>query len=65
PFKTLSLNGLTVNHPDILLISNSESDVLGGNASPKMLIGLSILSKLHLYIAYGEHNLYVTPADAH
>lgn len=65
PFKTLSLNGLTVNHPDIVLVPNGESDVLGGGARPKMLIGLSILSKLHLYIAYGEHNLYITPADAH
>ena len=65
PFKTLSLGGLTVNNPRVILVSDSKSTYLGGDAVPNMLLGFSILSKLHLYIAYGEKNLYITPADAH
>jgi hypothetical protein len=29
-----------------------------------MLIGMNILSKLHLYIAFGERKIYITPASA-
>jgi clan AA aspartic protease (TIGR02281 family) len=65
PFKTLSFGAVTVNNPEVYLISDADSDTLGGGARPKMLIGLNIISKLHLYIAYGEHNLYITPANAH
>ena len=65
PFKTLSLGGLTVNNPRIVLVPDSTSVSLGGSAVPNVLLGFSILSKLHLYIAYGEKNLYVTSADAH
>jgi predicted aspartyl protease len=65
PFKTLSLGGLTVNNPRIILVPDATSVSLGGSAIPNVLLGFSILSKLHLYIAYGEKNLYITLADAH
>ena len=65
PFKALSFNGVVISDPDIFLIPDAESDTLGGGDRPKMLVGLSVLGRLHLYIAYGEHNLYVTGADAH
>jgi hypothetical protein len=65
PFKTLSLGGLTVNNPHVILVPDATSVYLGGNTVPNVLLGFSILSKLHLYIAYGEHNLYITPANAH
>jgi hypothetical protein len=29
-----------------------------------MLIGMNILSKLHLYIAFKEDKVYITPASA-
>ena len=29
-----------------------------------MLIGMNILSKLHLYIAFREQKIYITPASA-
>lgn len=32
---------------------------------PPVIIGMDILRKLHLYVAYGERTLYVTGADAH
>jgi hypothetical protein len=31
---------------------------------PDMLIGMDVLRKLHLYIAFGEAKLYVTDAAA-
>ena len=30
-----------------------------------VLLGVSVLRRLHLYIAYKEHKLYVTAAGAH
>jgi len=64
-FKTLSLEGVTVNNPNILLIPDDKSKVLGGYNEPELLIGIGILRRLHMYMAFKEHNLYVTPADAH
>jgi hypothetical protein len=52
-----------VSYPDIVLIPDRESKV--GASGPKMLLGMNVLRHLHLYIAYGEHKLYVTPATAH
>lgn len=31
---------------------------------PDMLLGMNVLKHLHIYIAYGEQKLYVTPASA-
>ncbi|MGH6870314.1 MAG: aspartyl protease family protein [Rhizomicrobium sp.] len=31
---------------------------------PDMLLGMNILKHLHIYIAYGEQRLYITPASA-
>lgn len=63
PFKTLSFGDITVTNPHIVLVSRSQSHMDGND--PPIIIGMSILSKLHLYVAYGEKNLYITPADAH
>lgn len=64
PFKMLSFGAVTVTNPRVLLVSDSESRIMAGT-EPPIIVGMSILTKLHLYIAYGEHNLYVTGADAH
>lgn len=61
PFKTLSFEGVTVNNPQITLIPYANSH----EKNTKMLLGMNVLSKLHLYIAYKERMLYVTAADAH
>ncbi|HSM95280.1 MAG TPA: aspartyl protease family protein [Rhizomicrobium sp.] len=63
PFKTLSFGDIVVTNPHIILVPRSSSKL--GDVEPPIIIGMSILSKLHLYIAYGEHNLYITGADAH
>lgn len=65
PFKTLTLQGVIVNNPDIVLVPDDKSKILGGYRQPKLLLSMGILRQLHLYIAYKEHNIYVTTATAH
>jgi len=62
PFAALSFGGVTVQHPDILLIPDSashQSDYGRG------LLGTDVLRQLHLYVSYREKKLYVTAAGAH
>jgi predicted aspartyl protease len=58
PFQVVGIGGLNVNHPTILVAPDSlwEQDDL--------LLGMDVLRQLHLYIAYDEKKLYVTPALA-
>jgi predicted aspartyl protease len=63
PLKTLSLQSITVNNPDVILIPDNQSRQPPG--APKMLLGINVLKQLHLYFAYRERTLYVTPAAAH
>jgi len=65
PFKTLTLQGVTVNDPDLVLISDDVSKIMGGYRQPKLILGMGVLRQLHMYIAYKEHNIYVTAASAH
>ena len=58
PFKTLSFGAVTVNNPQIQIVSDK---VWTEN---RLLLGVGILRQLHLYIAYKEKKLYVTPAQA-
>jgi predicted aspartyl protease len=61
PFKTLSLDGLTVNNPHITVMSD---ELLPSGLGYDLTLGISFLRQLHLYIAYKEEKLYITPADA-
>jgi predicted aspartyl protease len=63
PFAALTLQGVTVRNPDFELISEADSHLPDG--APKLILGMGILRQLHLYIAYKEKTLYVTPASAH
>lgn len=60
PFKTMNLGGVAVYNPDLLLVPRK---MLGGPRGPTAILGISILRQLHLYIAYKEQKLYVTPAQ--
>jgi predicted aspartyl protease len=57
PFKAMSFGGVAVNNPDLLILPD---DAVDGDMT--IIIGESVLRQLHLYIAYHEGNLYVTPA---
>jgi hypothetical protein len=63
PFKTLSFQSVTINNPDLDLVPNNQSKQ--PYDQPKILLGINVLRQLHLYIAYGERRLYVTPAKTH
>jgi predicted aspartyl protease len=60
-FGALQLGGITINHPP-LLVSADETAWRSDHAD--VLLGLNELSKLHLYIAYRERKLYVSPRAA-
>lgn len=77
-FKTLEFEGVTVTNPRIEIIPEPTRSVVEEAAIPRvgthitsatrdetkihMLIGMNVLRHLHLYIAYKERNLYITPA---
>jgi len=74
-FKTLSLAGIEVANPTIYIIPDkfdenvntwSTGSLLDRRANsveiPPMLLGMDVLRHLHIYIAYREKKLYITPA---
>ena len=63
PFKTLTFQGVTVSHPDIQLVAHPRQDVVFHLRY--LVLGLDILRKLHLYISYAEHKIYITSATTH
>jgi len=56
PFKSLSFGGVVVNNPHIEM----GADKLWNGED--LLLGIGILRQLHLYIAYKEKKMYITPA---
>ena len=78
-FQKLAFEGLEVGNPHIVIIPDkvgskdpNNSFVTGSRlhrvddadpSDPVMLIGMNILSKLHLYIAFDERKIYITPAS--
>lgn len=60
PFKLLDFDGVSVTQPHFEVVSDN---YLPGSRT-EMIIGNGILRRLHLYIAYGEEKLYITPALA-
>ncbi len=43
-----------------------DDPVYGAHVSLEQLtLGMNVISKLHIYVAYKEHKVYVTAADAH
>jgi hypothetical protein len=75
-FKTITLDGVTVTNPaiDLLpdMVSNPATPTLGAGSIirdtdanlPDVILGMNVLSKLHVYIAYKEAKLYITAAGS-
>jgi predicted aspartyl protease len=59
PFKALSFAGVTVQTPVIDILDGKRFNA----GSNEMLLGVKTLRQLHLYIAYKEKALYLTPAE--
>ncbi|MBA2588107.1 MAG: hypothetical protein H0U98_05715 [Alphaproteobacteria bacterium] len=87
PFKTLTVDALTIGNPNILIRDEAPTQTCNnrpqiremnapmGHASekpmvyvtcfkPDLLIGLSVLSKLHIYFSSKEKMIYATGAGA-
>jgi len=77
-FSTLDFEGIAVKNPHIIivpdLVGSKDSDngfQTGSHVKrrdddidrPDMLIGMDILKKLHLYIAFGENKMYISEAS--
>ncbi|HEX4295371.1 MAG TPA: retropepsin-like aspartic protease [Rhizomicrobium sp.] len=76
-FKSLSLKGMAISNPVVALLPDLMGSKLahpvdtvanrlrdpGAETAPRdMILGMDILRRLHLYIAYTEKKLYITPA---
>jgi predicted aspartyl protease len=65
PFKVLDLNGLAVNAPEIVIMPEKNGALHNFSSSrPSLILGDTVLRRLHIYVAYREKVLYVTPAEA-
>jgi len=73
-FRELAVDGVTVTNPVITLLpdmitTTSEPRPTGSlirevdTGLPQLILGMSVLSKLHVYIASKERKLYITAAD--
>jgi hypothetical protein len=65
-FHTLTFGGVTVINPLFVLSPVREgAHRVGAPRSPDVTIGMNVLRKLHLYFAFGERMLYISPATSH
>jgi predicted aspartyl protease len=63
PFAVLDLNGLQVKNPKIDLAPSANFSVRIQNGA-QIILGLNVLRQLHMYVAYPQRALYLTPAEA-
>ncbi len=71
-FDTLATDGFAIQHPLVAIYPDVESSRIGaeqawydkqfGTREPDLILGMRELRQLHVYIAYGEHKLYLSPA---
>ena len=61
PFKSLSMGGVAVSNPKLLLV-DAPNILRDENVS--LILGMSEMRYLHLYFAYHEHKLYVSAVQA-
>ena len=76
-FHSLAFEGIAVTNPHVLIhpdlmgkndpdntnIAGSRITRVDDGMGPDLIVGMDVLKHLHLYIAYGERKLYLTPPD--
>jgi predicted aspartyl protease len=74
-FKSISFEGVTVSNPMITMMPNMMGNVNPGsprtgslirderNGLPDVILGMNVLSEMHLYIAYKDRRLHLTAAS--
>lgn len=66
PFKTLKLGDITINNPQIKILTAKPDRVSTiGQIRPKLRLGAPALRQLHLYISYKAKTIYLTSTDTH
>lgn len=75
-FRSLSFDGVAITNPSITLIPDMLDDALSSTPTgskikvkddsdkPDMLLGMDILRHFHIYIAYKDRFVYLTPIEA-
>ena len=69
-FASLSLNGVTMKNPRIVIVPDKWNEMSSRMELPEITLGMDLLKNLHLYFAFEERSLYITaamppaPADA-
>ena len=61
PFKTLTMNGITVNNPKVMIVRQKGNAL---DSESDMILGMSVLRQLHVYIAYNQRLIYATTIPA-
>jgi hypothetical protein len=74
-FNSLAFEGVTVSNPMIVIMPNMMGNVNPGaprtgsiiredrNGLPNVILGMNVLSEMHLYTGYKERKLYMTAAN--
>jgi len=76
-FHSLAFEGIAVTNPHVLIhpdlmgkndpdntnTADSRITRVDDGLGPDLIIGMDVLKRLHLYIAYHERKLYITPPD--
>lgn len=62
PFHTISIGGVAITNPDIVLVPDAISR--RPPRTPRLVLGMGVLRRLHLYISYSRHTLTLTQAGA-
>lgn len=63
-FQSLALEGISVSNPNVRIVpqlADSSGKPVDSATGADMTLGLDVLRHLHVYIAYKEQKLYVTP----
>lgn len=77
-FKTLSFGAIDVNNPATMILEDvwkrdagsaqlvwnrarTEQDIT--NLLPELILGMNVMRKLHIYFAFGENKMYISPAS--
>jgi len=73
-FDTLATDGFAISNPQILIYPDVESTRMGaeqawydkqnGTRETDLILGMRELRQLHVYVAYHEHKVYLSPAGA-
>jgi hypothetical protein len=71
-FHSMTFGGITLNDTQMIVADIDQgrgseqtgSRIRGNHDQPDVIIGMSLLRKLHLFIAYSEPAIYFTLADS-